>query len=49
MMLNRIGTSLLKTRLIMPEGRIRKIWRNVRVTGHVKEVYGSLKGIQSAN
>lgn len=35
------------TFLIDPEGVIRKVWRNVRVAGHVDEVYQALKELVS--
>ncbi len=35
------------TFLIDPDGRIRKLWRNVRVAGHVEEVLQALKSLQS--
>ena len=36
------------TFLIDPEGRIRRIWRNVRVAGHVDEVLEELRRLQSS-
>lgn len=35
------------TFLIDPEGVIRRVWRNVRVAGHVDEVYQSLEALVS--
>lgn len=34
------------TYLIDPNGIIRKVWKNVRVRGHVDEVYETLKSLQ---
>ncbi len=36
------------TYLIDPNGIIRKVWKNVRVKGHVDEVYETLKTMQEA-
>ena len=33
------------TFIIDPDGRIVKVWRNVRVSGHVEEVYKTLKSM----
>ena len=35
------------TFLIDPEGRVRKVWRNVKVKGHVEEVLKTLKELKS--
>ena len=35
------------TLLIDPKGRIRKLWRDVKVAGHVDEVYDALKTVQA--
>ncbi len=37
------------TFLIDPEGRVRKVWRNVRVNGHVDEVLETLKSLQQTS
>ena len=37
--------TIRSTFLIDPEGRIVKIWKNVRVKGHVEEVLETLKGV----
>jgi len=36
------------TFLIDPEGRIRRVWRNVRVAGHVDEVLEELRRLQGS-
>ena len=38
---------LRSTWLVDPEGKVRKIWANVRVKGHAREVLDTLKALQA--
>ncbi|MEN3185356.1 MAG: peroxiredoxin [Atribacterota bacterium] len=45
--LQKIGTAARSTFLISPEGKIEKVWKKVKVRGHVEEVIENLKALHS--